>query len=418
MYPVVKCSAPNTPIVSYAIKVVTYRVTKLTLSLILPLRAVGSCRIRKESIEKSAQLNPTDYTCTAAGDGNAISATATCFGSTSVRRTTLETSNGACTAEVDGCIDGLHKVRLSNEAEGEEKKTDAQVQVEESEQKSNGIEVQVEDTQFAVSDVELEVEADSLGHLIGADASVVLLTQVCTGVLRQGEKLLLGPGAHGEFVPTVVVSLRVSNVPVCSASAGQCATIVLRAADDDVPDFYDVDSDPDLVLAEADSSVDTLLTSSGKKRTTEKEEHEENAGNNDPPKQTSSHITSSPVRDAHNLTCFPKTGTATGTATGIVEAESSQQRQRTPLSASSSFSLSPSESSRSGKSGTAGSHAACSSSSRTRAALSGAGLVLLSPTAMPTAHWEFEVRMFICLGDHLFVCVFVCVCAYESIFVC
>lgn len=60
------------------------------------------------------------------------------------------------------------------------------------------------------------------------DVTVVLSGQVLLGVLSLGDDLLVGPvGPEGAFVPVVVASLRVNNVAVKRALAGQCVTMVV-----------------------------------------------------------------------------------------------------------------------------------------------------------------------------------------------
>ena len=69
--------------------------------------------------------------------------------------------------------------------------------------------------------------------LMGPDT--VLFGQILSGVLTQGDRLVLGPiGIEGTFSSCSIQSIRVNDVPVRSAVAGQTATMVLNQEHEDL----------------------------------------------------------------------------------------------------------------------------------------------------------------------------------------
>ena len=77
-----------------------------------------------------------------------------------------------------------------------------------------------------------EVNSTDNGAILSGSSSsssvTVLSGQVLSGVVSLGDSLLVGPlGAEGAFVPVTVASLRVNNVAVKKALAGQLTTLVV-----------------------------------------------------------------------------------------------------------------------------------------------------------------------------------------------
>ena len=86
--------------------------------------------------------------------------------------------------------------------------------------------------------------------LMGPDT--VLFGQILSGVLTQGDCLTLGPiGTEGTFSLCSILSVRVNDVPVRSAVAGQTATMVLKQVEEELTSCSSV------VISAASVSIDT-----------------------------------------------------------------------------------------------------------------------------------------------------------------
>lgn len=84
------------------------------------------------------------------------------------------------------------------------------------------------DKSFPSSNLEENLSKVVASSFMGPDT--VLFGQVLSGVLTQGDRLVLGPiGTDGAFDLCSIQSIRVNDVPVKSAVAGQTATMVLKS---------------------------------------------------------------------------------------------------------------------------------------------------------------------------------------------
>jgi hypothetical protein len=62
--------------------------------------------------------------------------------------------------------------------------------------------------------------------------TAIFLVQIQTGCVNVGQLMFLGPVTRdGRFCPISVCSIRVNNIPVRSAMAGQCATVMVELVD-------------------------------------------------------------------------------------------------------------------------------------------------------------------------------------------
>ena len=178
----------------------------------------------------------------------------------------------------------------------------------------------------------VDVAASSL---MGPDT--VLFGQILSGVLSQGDRLVLGPiGIEGAFSLCSVQSVRVNDVPVRSAVAGQTATMVLKQESQESKNqFSDLSS---VVIAAQSVSVSLEIGSVGSVMA----EHSSTASLDSICSGVTSSVTSSTF------------------ITGDSDCRrDSSVRVRAPSQGSIS---------------------------------AGSGLVLLSPAFNPIAYWEFEVR--------------------------
>jgi hypothetical protein len=84
------------------------------------------------------------------------------------------------------------------------------------------------DKSFPCSNLEENLSKVVASSFMGPDT--VLFGQILSGVLTQGDRLVLGPiGTDGAFALCSIQSVRVNDVPVKSAVAGQTATMVLKS---------------------------------------------------------------------------------------------------------------------------------------------------------------------------------------------
>lgn len=168
----------------------------------------------------------------------------------------------------------------------------------------------------------------------------VLFGQVLSGVLTHGDRLVLGPiGIEGSFSVCSVQSVRVNDVPVRSAVAGQTATMILKL--------------------EVEETV---------------------RSNSLPPIDENVHYHSGGFNEEAN----PSSASLNSLGSGATTAPSISTDGSDNIRNSSSFNrIKP----------TLGQGQGCGSSSIS----AGSGLVLLSPDFNPVAYWEFEV------SNHLFL---------------
>jgi hypothetical protein len=159
----------------------------------------------------------------------------------------------------------------------------------------------------------------------------VLFGQVLSGVMTQGDRLVLGPlGTEGLFSLCSVQSVRVNDVPVRSAVAGQTATMVL------------------------------------------KQEHQENS----PTKSDDlTFVTGTSKEGLDRSASVSMNSLSSGLTMSTLDTRDSSDSVRI------SSSISQVKSSPGQGQGT----------SATSSLSAGSGLVLLSPNFKPVAHWEFEV---------------------------
>ena len=177
------------------------------------------------------------------------------------------------------------------------------------------------------------------GSFMGPDT--VLFGQILSGVLTQGDRLVLGPiGTDGAFSPCSIQSIRVNDVPVKSAVAGQTATMVLKS---EVQESVDV--------ASRSATTETAPTMTGHSTA-------------DMPRSSSSlNSLSSGVTSVSSATVDSSDSIRINSSNSCVKASLCQgQGQGQGQGASTGTSLS-----------------------------AGSGLVLLSPEFNPIAYWEFEV---------------------------
>lgn len=179
-----------------------------------------------------------------------------------------------------------------------------------------------------------DIASSAASTFMGPDT--VLFGQVLSGVMTQGDRLVLGPlGTEGVFSLCSIQSVRVNDVPVRSAVAGQTATMVLKQElQESSPTKCSVTASDDL----------TFVTGTSKEGLDRSASVSMNS--------LSSGLTMSTLGT-------PDSSDSVRISSSISQVKSSPgQGQGT--SATSSLSA-------------------------------GSGLVLLSPNFKPVAHWEFEV---------------------------
>ena len=98
-------------------------------------------------------------------------------------------------------------------------------------------------------------------------SAVIVLGMVKSGVVTVGDVLLYGPDKAGTFVSVIVNSVQINRVPVRAASAGQCATLLLRRRKD--PDSLDDDTLNFSGALSATGSTDALTALESDGSTTE-----------------------------------------------------------------------------------------------------------------------------------------------------
>mmetsp|Transcript_77325 Transcript_77325/g.151727 ORF Transcript_77325/g.151727 Transcript_77325/m.151727 type:complete len:563 (+) Transcript_77325:1-1689(+) len=87
----------------------------------------------------------------------------------------------------------------------------------------------------------------------------VLIGSIDSGKISVGEPMLFGPNSYGEFVSVTVTSLRLSNVPVRCASAGQTVTFKLSECMQTFTNTSDVNVLPNLLPGQRRSSATGLV---------------------------------------------------------------------------------------------------------------------------------------------------------------
>lgn len=195
------------------------------------------------------------------------------------------------------------------------------------------------DKSFPSSNLEDSLTKAVSGSFMGPDT--VLFGQILSGVLTQGDRLVLGPiGTDGAFSPCSIQSIRVNDVPVKSAVAGQTATMVLKS---EVQEIVDV--------ASRSATAETAPTMTG-------------------------HSTADMPRSSSSLNSLSSGVTSVSSAT----VDSSDSIRINDSNSCTKASLCQGSGQGQGVS--------------TGTSLSaGSGLVLLSPEFNPIAYWEFEVSL-------------------------
>lgn len=175
----------------------------------------------------------------------------------------------------------------------------------------------------------------------------VLFGQVLSGVMTQGDKLVLGPlGTEGVFSLCSIQSVRVNDVPVRSAVAGQTATMVLKE------EPHETSSEKSPGISSDDLTFETGTSKEGLDR--------------------SSSVSMNSLSSGLTMSSL---GTLDSSDSLRVSSSISQMKS------------SPGQG---------------QGSSSTSSLSAGSGLVLLSPNFKPVAHWEFEVSATFYLMFNLF----------------
>lgn len=73
----------------------------------------------------------------------------------------------------------------------------------------------------------------------GSNSAVIVLGSIKAGAVSLADVLLYGPDKTGAFMPVTVASIQINRIPVKSATAGQCATLLLRRAKERSSSFED-----------------------------------------------------------------------------------------------------------------------------------------------------------------------------------
>lgn len=191
------------------------------------------------------------------------------------------------------------------------------------------------DKSFPISNLEENLSKVVASSFMGPDT--VLFGQILSGVLTQGDRLVLGPiGTDGAFTLCSIQSIRVNDVPVKSAVAGQTATMVLKS---------EVQENIEVACRSACTETSSMI-----------------AGHSSEDMPRSSISLNSLSSDVTSVS------SATIDSSDSIRINSSVSRVKAPLCQG------PGQAVSTGTSVSAGS-----------------GLVLLSPEFNPVAYWEFEV---------------------------
>lgn len=212
------------------------------------------------------------------------------------------------------------------------------------------------DKSFPSSNLEENLSKVVASSFMGPDT--VLFGQILSGVLTQGDRLVLGPiGTDGAFALCSIQSIRVNDVPVKSAVAGQTATMVLKS---EVQEIVEV----------ACRSACTETSS-----------------------MTAGHL-STEVPRSSSISLNSLSSDVTSVSSATIDSSDSIRINNSVSRVKASLCQGPGQAVSTGTSVSAGS-----------------GLVLLSPEFNPIAYWEFEVCLpsYHLLYVHWYACMTCCV---------